>query len=102
MLVERIFLAVAVAASGVAAWTDWRRGQIPNWLTLGTLAVAPVAHFVAAIVTGRADQAIEAAGFSVVGAAVCALVPLLLYRQGGICGGDVKMLAALGAVCGVM
>ena len=102
MLVQRLFIAAAVVVAGIAAWTDWRRGQIPNWLTLGALAVAPFAHLIAALATGRSGEAIEAAGFSVVGAAACGLVPVLLYRAGGIYGGDVKLLAALGAICGVM
>ena len=90
MLVQRLFIAAAVVVAGIAAWTDWRRGQIPNWLTLGALAVAPFAHLIAALATGRSGEAIEAAGFSVVGAAACGLVPVLLYRAGGIYGGDVN------------
>ena len=38
-------------------------------------------------------------GFSVAGACVTAVVPLVLYRQNAIGGGDLKLLAALGALC---
>src|SRR5262245_56124026 len=94
-----IFLLFAVVVSAIAAWTDWRTGKIPNRLTLGVLVRAPIAHFAAAILLGRPERAIEAAGMSVVGAAACGVVPLFMYRAGGICGGDVKLLDALGAIC---
>jgi Flp pilus assembly protein protease CpaA len=34
------------------------------------------------------------------GTCVCAAVPLLMFRLGGMGGGDVKLLAGLGALCG--
>jgi prepilin peptidase CpaA len=37
---------------------------------------------------------------SLLGAALVGAVPLLLYRAGGIGGGDVKLLAAVGGVLG--
>ena len=36
---------------------------------------------------------------SILGAATCAFVPFLMFRSGGMAGGDVKLLAALGAIC---
>lgn len=36
--------------------------------------------------------------FSLMGAVVCAIVPALLYRQGAIGGGDLKLLAAVGSL----
>jgi prepilin peptidase CpaA len=46
----------------------------------------------------NARAAFEAAGLSLLGAAICSIVPLLLYRMDAIGGGDVKLLAALGAI----
>jgi prepilin peptidase CpaA len=92
------FLTFAVAVAAVAAFCDWRTGNIPNWLTLTPLALAPVAHALVFVIGGRSSQALEAAGYSVVGALLCALIPLLLHRAGAIGGGDVKLLAALGAI----
>lgn len=92
-------LIVAMAVSAAAAWFDWRRGEIPNWLTYGALVFAPLLHivrFLAAKVP--MDQALPQGGYSILGAVLAALVPLLLYRQGAIGGGDVKMCAALGAM----
>lgn len=91
------FIAMAVAA--VAGWLDWRKGEIPNWLTLPALGLAPLLH-VARI--SMAKQPMEAAlqegAVSIGGAALCAIVPLILYRQNAIGGGDVKLFIALGAL----
>ncbi|MEJ7728651.1 MAG: A24 family peptidase [Polyangiaceae bacterium] len=100
-IADLYFMIAAAIVAGVAAWTDYRTGHIPNWLTLGALAVAPVAHFaVKFATTGSLDEAIVGAGFSLIGACVVGLVPVVLYRMGGTYGGDVKLLAAIGAICG--
>ena len=39
MSLWHLLLFVAVAVAGVAAVTDWRTGEIPNWLTFGAMAV---------------------------------------------------------------
>ncbi|HQY60502.1 MAG: prepilin peptidase [Myxococcales bacterium] len=94
------FLIAAVIVSGIAAVYDMKSGQIPNWVTLPALFLAPIAHFVAASAQGIAsDEAAFEGGFSVAGACVTAVVPLVLYRQNAIGGGDLKLLAALGALC---
>lgn len=99
MIGQPYFLIAAVLVAAVAAWFDWRSGEMPNAVTLVPLAAAPVAHgIVAAIAGGGLDAAVQAAGFSVLGAAVCVLVPAALYRAGAIGGGDVKLFAALGAL----
>src|SRR5688572_13604449 len=99
MLGVPYFLGFAVLVAAVAAAFDWRTGNIPNWLTLGPLCAAPVAHAGYHLAIGRSAEALHAAGFSVLGAAVCGVVPWLFFRQGAIGGGDVKLLAALGAIC---
>lgn len=93
------FLVFAVVLTAIAAWVDWRTDHIPNWMTLVPLAAAPVAHFAWTLASRSMSEAAQAAGFSVLGAFACALVPLVLYRAGAIGGGDVKLLAALGAIC---
>ncbi len=93
------FLLAATLVAALAAWFDWRTGEMPNWLTLGPLLAAPVAHGVAASIAAHTFEAgAQAAGFSVLGAAVCAAIPLALYRASAIGGGDVKLFAALGAI----
>ncbi|EYF06585.1 prepilin peptidase [Chondromyces apiculatus] len=102
MLGQHHFLASAIVVTAIAAFHDWRTGEIPNWVTLGPLCVAPLAHFGARVLGGGSFQAgAEALGASILGAIVCAMVPILLYRMSdgrAFGGGDVKLLAAVGAI----
>lgn len=94
-----VVFVVAIVVSAIAGWTDWRRGEIPNWLTYSALVGAPILHasrFLAA--KEPTDIALTEAGISIGGAVLCAIVPGLMYRQGAIGGGDLKLLAALGAL----
>lgn len=93
------FLVAAAVISAIAAATDLRTGEIPNWLTLGTLLLAPIAHIIVALM-GHANGhgALIEGGSSLLGAAACSVVPAVLYRQDAIGGGDVKLLAAMGAL----
>ena len=92
-LEESILHGAVLVIAGIAAFTDVRRGEIPNWLTLPILALAPIGHGLAAGFSGLLD--------SLIGLLVCALVPLILYYREGMAGGDVKAFAAIGAVGGV-
>jgi prepilin peptidase CpaA len=95
----RLFLGIALVVSAIGGWCDWRTGHIPNWLTLTTLVGAPLLHVGWLIAHGRSPEALAQAGMAVLGAAACAAVPLLLFRMEAIGGGDVKLLAGLGALC---
>jgi prepilin peptidase CpaA len=92
------FVALALATSGVAAVLDARNGQIPNWLSMGSLATACLAHLVAGASSVGLGEGLSEAGWSILGVLACGVVPLLLWRQGAFGGGDVKMLGALGAM----
>ncbi len=93
------FLAAAVVIAAVAAWTDWTTGHIPNWITYGTFGLSPVAHIVASLLHHETKvDSLIAGSYSVLGAVVCALLPLMLYRRNAIGGGDVKLFIALGAM----
>jgi prepilin peptidase CpaA len=81
-----------LALTATAAVTDTRSGLIPNWLTLPTLALAPLAQLAA----GGVADALNALGAVL----ACALVPLLLFALRAMGGGDVKLFGALGALCG--
>jgi prepilin peptidase CpaA len=76
----------------IAAVTDARSGRIPNALT------AP--FLFSAIAIRGASQGAASAVESVVGVVACALVPWWLFRRGAVGGGDVKLLAAIGAAAG--
>ena len=96
---EQLLLGSAVALTAVAAVFDWRTGEIPDAVSTWPLLAAPLAHAGMAFARGTIHDAIQAAGFSVAGALLCALVPALLYRSNAIGGGDVKLLASVGAIC---
>jgi len=94
------FLAAAAIIAAIAAASDLRTGEIPNWVTFGPLLMAPIAHVVGALVKHRTghDAFVIEGGSSLLGAVVCSIVPLVLYRQEAIGGGDVKLLACIGAL----
>lgn len=99
MIGQPYFLIAAVLVAAVAAWFDLRSWEMPNAVTVIPLVLAPIAHGVAAAIgVGGFQPAVQAAGYSVLGAAMCVLVPALLFRAGAIGGGDVKLFAALGAL----
>jgi prepilin signal peptidase PulO-like enzyme (type II secretory pathway) len=96
----------------VASYTDLRRGpeggKIPDVLTLGGAAMGLILQ-VLTTYSSQASQilmspserggiAMRAGAFSLLGFAVCGLVPVLLYRHKALGLGDVKLLAALGSV----
>jgi prepilin peptidase CpaA len=94
-----LFLTLSVLASAMAAAIDWRRREIPNWLSIGTLAVALVTHLaLGASAAPGAMAPVSRAAWSVIGAFACGLVPFAFWRSGAFGGGDVKMLAAIGAL----
>jgi prepilin peptidase CpaA len=81
----RLLLAIL---AGVAAYTDWRWRRIPNWLTVGALAGAFA-------IRGPADFRAAAMGLAL---ALAVTLPLFALR--GLGGGDVKLMAAAGAIAG--
>jgi prepilin peptidase CpaA len=101
MSVQHALLIAAVTACAVGALIDLRTGSIPNWLTLGLLAIAPLVRGGAALLQHQSLSAgAMAALWSVAGAGLSALLPALLWRGGGLGLGDVKLFAAIGASCG--
>lgn len=84
--------ATAFLAATIALLTDVRGRRIPNWLTLSALAVGVVAN----LITGGADGM----GSALAGAAIGFGLLLPFYLVGAMGAGDVKLLAALGALLG--
>jgi prepilin peptidase CpaA len=93
------FMILAVVVSGIAAYSDLRSGTIPNWLTLSALAVGVTSHFGRGLALGGLGAAGTEALASLAGALLCSLVPGLMFFKNGMGGGDVKLFAALGALC---
>ncbi len=84
--------AVALSVALVACVSDVRKRRIPNLLTFGAALAALVVH----LVTGGASGAGVAIGGWLLGTAL--FLPFFFVR--GMGGGDVKLLAALGAWLG--
>ena len=93
-----VFALTALLAA-IAAVYDLKTGLVPNWLTYPVLLLGPVLHVARfAQREGLGEEAMTEGAFSLMGAVVCAIVPALLYRQGAIGGGDLKLLAAVGSL----
>jgi len=90
--IDDIGAGLALVMAGAAAWTDLRTGRIPNGLTVSGL----VTGFSCGLAAHGPHGLVAAA----VGALVVGLIPLLLFRFSALGGGDVKLLAALGALLG--
>ena len=83
---------IAVIAAGIALVTDLRSRRIPNWLTGSTLLIGLIANiYVAGVQGGLASLQGAALGLAI-------LLPFYIFRTMGA--GDVKLLAAFGAVLG--
>jgi prepilin peptidase CpaA len=80
---------VALVIAGVAVATDLRTRRIPNSLTFGAAALALVYHLVTSGVTGGL--------WSLGGWLAAVFIFLPFFWLGGMGGGDVKLLAAIGA-----
>jgi prepilin peptidase CpaA len=84
-----VLLVISAAASVVfliASYHDIRRRSIPNWLPI-SVAVAAVLKW---SVSGQLSPALWAAG----AAAIVLIVSAILFAQGWVGGGDVKLAAA--------
>jgi Flp pilus assembly protein protease CpaA len=102
-LLPTLLLAAALLMTLLAAIFDWRHGSIPRWVSLPFLALAPFVHAVA--LAGKHGPyglpgPLWGGLLSLLGAALCGAVPYGLFRCGWVGGGDVKVLASLGALLG--
>jgi prepilin peptidase CpaA len=93
------FLISAVGVSAVAAYTDYKTGLIPNWLTFGGILGGVLGHLGQGWWLQGFCSGLGAAALSLGGVALCSAVPALMFIKGGMGGGDVKLFAALGALC---
>lgn len=92
-------LIAAIVVTAIGAFTDYREGIIPNWLSLGALVLAPLAHGMHGYMVSGPKEGAWYAIFSLLGAVICGAIPMFLYSIGAGRGGDVKLLAAVGALC---
>jgi prepilin peptidase CpaA len=91
----------ALAIASFASLCDARDRRVASWITAGPLPLAPIAWALyarGAPAIFRVPGPLLAALASVLGAILCGLVPLLLFRFSLIGGADVKVLATVGAL----
>lgn len=89
---EKYFLVGALVVATVAAVKDVRARRIPNWLTYSGIAVALAVRPVLAGWPGLMD--------GLLGMLAAGGVFYLVFLMGGMGGGDVKLMAAVGAWAG--
>jgi len=94
-----LFLLFTLAVCALAALSDFRTGLIPNWLTLGALLAGVLGHLVYGSLVVDARTGLHEGAAAVAGVVVCSLAPGLLYWKGAMGGGDLKLFAAIGALC---
>jgi len=92
MLLTHAAVVTCLAVVGIAALCDLATRRIPNVLTVGGLLIGLALH---ATVSG-----FKGFLFALVGAAVCAVIPIIGFARGEMGGGDVKLFAAIGALVG--
>lgn len=92
-----VLLAVLLAA--IAAGWDLRTGEIPNRLVAAG-AVLCVPATLGASLAGGSAGVLRALLTMIAGVVLVSIVPVALFRAGGMGGGDVKLLAVLGAALG--
>jgi prepilin peptidase CpaA len=101
-----ISLVIAGCVALIAVATDLQSRRIPNWLTGGGLLLGFASNLVLTSLSDGVSGTISGALYAVMGAALGfgMLIPFHLIRVNGlgraIGAGDVKLLAALGAIVG--
>ena len=92
---------ITIVAVALAACIDARSRRIPNWLTLPTAAAALIGGFLFFILQGDWPGGWDWLQFSVKGWLVGIGIFLIPFMLGGMGGGDVKLMGAIGALKGM-
>jgi prepilin peptidase CpaA len=99
-----LLLACCLIFVSLAAVWDLRTGTIPNYVSLGALGAGLALHVAVHVVdlwSSTGFGAVLAGVFdALLGIVLCGLPPYLLFRVDAMGGGDVKLLAAVGAFAG--
>jgi prepilin peptidase CpaA len=101
-----VLFGALVVFTAIAAYTDLRTGLISNRLIVIGFLVALPLHLAVHFLVLRApaesvgDVLLRAFGYYAAGVVACGLGPVILFRYNAIGGGDVKLLAVVGAFVG--
>lgn len=93
------FLLFTVLVCAVAALSDFRTGLIPNWLTFGALLSGVLGHLLYGSWLIDGWTGLHQSALSLAGVVLCSLAPGVMYWKGAMGGGDLKLFAAIGALC---
>jgi prepilin peptidase CpaA len=85
-------IAPLLAMLGIAAGIDWRHRRLPNWLTVLMI----LSGFAGSFSAGH----VASPGQAILGAIVGFMIPFVLFALGALGGGDVKLVAGVGAWLG--
>ena len=83
---------IAIVLGCAAAAEDLRRRSISNWISLSGIAGGLIYHTV--------RHGLRGLGVAAAGAAIGFAIFLVVYAMGGMGGGDLKLMAAFGAILG--
>jgi len=83
---------LAIVGILIAAFFDWYKGRIPNWLTFSMVVLGILVNSVFYGVSGFQQ--------SLVGFACGILFLFIPFAVGGVGGGDVKLMGAIGSLVG--
>jgi prepilin peptidase CpaA len=98
MMTTSLWICALVVLVAVASDITTRR--IPNLVTFGGLVVGLAVHGATGFVDSGVLGGLRGAGYALLGAVACGLVPFLAWKKGEMGGGDVKLFAAIGALVG--
>ena len=99
-LALRIAFVLMAGMLAVAAWCDLRTRKVPNWLTLPAAGLG-LAFWTLWGALGPGSMTAWQGLLASLGALLAGFLPsLAIYALGGLGGGDVKTLGALGALSG--
>jgi prepilin peptidase CpaA len=84
----------------VSVISDIATRRIPNVVTFGGVVVAMAIHGAAGFAGAGFSGLVRGAGFALLGAFACGLIPFFAWKKREMGAGDVKLFAAIGALIG--
>jgi prepilin peptidase CpaA len=98
MMTTAVWACIFVVVAAVVSDITTRR--MPNIITFGGIFVALAIHGAAGFAAAGFLGFLKGAGFALLGAFACGLIPFFAWKKGEMGGGDVKLFAAVGALMG--